>query len=426
MSFFNLFSRKTPEEIFAQAESLFYGEGCRQNIKRAKVLYRRAARHAFFSASLQLGRCALYGIGGRKDPEEALLHLRYAAAGFDMDALRELAQVLKEGELCPRDLPEAILLLDRARSLGYRGLDKLLAAWRAELFGEQIESIQKAYGRAEGKEPDALFDLGLHCLEGRGIEADPSHALPLMRPAADAGNTEAQYRLGMLLMNGGAGVRCDERQGEELLISAAKAGHVDAILALADFYRTLPLAGEGKRLWKIVSLYRLAAREGSARAMHSLGDFYAFEGPIFLYSGRERYCNRLAVRWYRAAARRGHLDAMCELGDAYLLGDGVRESDPMARKWYLRAARAGSLRGMLEMGHCARVGYGMPIDYEESARWYRPAAFGGLADGQYEFGKCLKYGIGIEKNIVAGRLWLKRAAAAGHKQAAEELADDEE
>jgi len=86
--------------------------------------YRRAHEAGDPSALLQLARAELYGPGTKRDPKAALAKLRRMAAGTtkwwppstgeNVEAMIEIARVLKDGWLVPRDFYEALRWLRRA------------------------------------------------------------------------------------------------------------------------------------------------------------------------------------------------------------------------------------------------------------------------------------------------------------------------
>ena len=88
-----------------------------------------------------------------------------------------------------------------------------------------------------------------------------------------------------------------------------------------------------------VRWYRLAADQGHAGAMNSLGYLY---GAPDVFAGGERVPQDYAeaVRWYRLAAEQGGADGMFSLGVMYLDGTGVPQDDVQAHMWFnLMASR---------------------------------------------------------------------------------------
>lgn len=124
-------------------------------------------------------------------------------------------------------------------------------------------------------------------------------AAQLLTPLANAGNSTAQYRLGMLYYMG-QGVPEDENQ--------------------AVFY------------WK------KAANQGSADAMFHLGSAYLF-GTQAARTVPDP--DREAATWYFQAASAGHAEAQYHLGLLFLAGKGVIDSRKEAARWMRKAAAQG-------------------------------------------------------------------------------------
>lgn len=134
----------------------------------------------------------------------------------------------------------------------------------------------------------------------KAIDAgQPKQAAQLLMPLAAAGNTTAQYRLGMLYYMG-QGVPEDEKQ--------------------AIFY------------WK------KAASQGSADAMFHLGSAYLFGNQA---ARTVPDPDREAATWYFQAASAGHADAQYHLGLLFLAGKGVIDSRTEAARWMRKAAAQG-------------------------------------------------------------------------------------
>jgi hypothetical protein len=170
----------------------------------------------------------------------------------------------------------------------------------------------------------APLDDGVAALEAGRYE----DALRILRPLAEAGDTEAQLNMGALYDIGG-GVPKDKTQAAAWYRRAAEGGHAQAAVNLAVMYE----AGSG--------------------VPQSLAD---------------------AARWYRGAAELGHVRAqyyyalMCEEGT------GVPQDYAEAAKWYRAAADQGELRAQFSLAVLYRKGLGVPQDNVQAYLWYDLAA----------------------------------------------------
>lgn len=117
------------------------------------------------------------------------------------------------------------------------------------------------------------------------------------RHAANHGYSYAQYKLGMMYLDG-KGVAHSVSEGMKLILKAAESGYV--------------------------------------RAQNLLGIIY--KGHLYVKCDEEK-----ALYWRSKAAENGDPDAQLNLGNMYLTGDCVKKNKKMARYWFQRAANQGSI-----------------------------------------------------------------------------------
>lgn len=168
-------------------------------------------------------------------------------------------------------------------------------------------------------------------------ELSPRQAAALedLRQAAEAGDAEAQYRLGMLYGNG-EGVALDHGQSEQWFSRAARQGHEEALLNLAWLYAT----GTGVDMDepRARELYLLAADHGSGKAQYVVATMYRFS-----QYGAERDMSE-AIRYYQLAAESGITSAQFALGKLLMEGKQVERDDVVALQWLTLAQANGSKR----------------------------------------------------------------------------------
>ena len=99
-------------------------------------------------------------------------------------------------------------------------------------FGRAAEAYRAA---AELGSALAMYNLGILCIEGRGVPRDAVGGAALLNAAAEKNVSAAQYVLGTLHFKGEGVVR-DQRKAFLLFSHAAAAGHMDANEALAECY----------------------------------------------------------------------------------------------------------------------------------------------------------------------------------------------
>ena len=85
---------------------------------------------------------------------------------------------------------------------------------------------------ADHGDNDMAFKVGLCLMAGIGCEEDDVQGYKYLKQSADGGNLEAQYRVGLCLLDG-LGTSADHMAGEEYLRAAACGNHPQAQLDLA-------------------------------------------------------------------------------------------------------------------------------------------------------------------------------------------------
>ena len=187
--------------------------------------------------------------------------------------------------------------------------------------------------------------------------------------AAEQGNAEAQFNLGLCYKRG-KGVTKDDAKAVYWYSKAANQGYALAQHNLGLCYKR----GEGvtKDYAKAVYWYSKAANQGYALAQHNLGLCYKRgEGVTKDYAK--------AVYWYSNAAEQGYAKAQCNLGVCYYCGEGVTKDYAKAVYWYRKAAEHGSVAAQYNLGLCYKRGEGVTKDYAQAVYWYRKAAAQGYA-----------------------------------------------
>jgi TPR repeat protein len=170
------------------------------------------------------------------------------------------------------------------------------ASWAADSQGTRTESPASFREAAERGDAEAQFKLGMAYLIGLGVKQDEAEAVKWFKKAAEQRYAEAQFVLGMMYEEGKGGVKQDEAEA--------------------------------------VKWYRKAAEQGHAPAQSHLGMMYIRGGGI-------KQDEAEAVMWFRKAAEQGYADAQTQLGASYFLGKGVKQDQVEAVKWFRKAAEQG-------------------------------------------------------------------------------------
>ena len=208
-------------------------------------------------------------------------------------------------------------------------------------------------------EKNILFqnvDLGTENIIKRARETtDLVEAMNLWRIVAEQGNAEAQYHLGLCI------------------IESDNQNYTEA------------------KEW-----IRKAAEQGFSSAQNQLG---VWEDDA-----------EAALKWYLKAAEQGHEWAQYNLGQCYDYGSGVEADEKEAVKWYNKAAEQGNPEIQCNVGAVYYFGLNaVEQDYSEAVNWYRKAAEQGYAEAQFYLGICYLFGNGIKKNYEQGVEWCTKA-----------------
>ena len=153
-----------------------------------------------------------------------------------------------------------------------------------------------------------------------------------LRPLAEAGDAEAQYRIG-LMYEYGKGYPQDKAQGIVWLRKAAGHNHAAAQTELGILYVTGDGVTEDDA--QAVAWFQKAAPLGNTTAQYNLGLLYAKGQGVKLDVAQ-------AIAWWRKAAAQGMTVAQFKLGVAYENGEGVAPDPVLALANYTIAARSGN------------------------------------------------------------------------------------
>jgi hypothetical protein len=270
----------------------------------------------------------------------------------------------------PPESPEVLRSrLDEARALE----DPIERAARLHALGHALARSERQDAVAQGRlvlleaaalgNPYGAHDAAQLLLRGEGGEANPNKALVLLEEAAQAGLGNSALQLGWLLL----GMQGRAEAGVRWLERAAQLGEAEAnyLLGLAHFRGLGGLKVDAARAR---ALHQLAAEKGVVEAGFELSLLLelGLGGPVDVerarqweeraaQAGHPRACLNRAVRfvratppdmasavlWYERAARAGNAEAAARLCKMYLTGQGVPLDKSIARQWFMEAAALG-------------------------------------------------------------------------------------
>ena len=264
-----------------------------------------AAAYENFEQALEKGKTeANFYLGALYDwysyPEQDLEKARayYEAAGDNPYAQIALGFLYMYGQGVEADSAKAQELIDAVIAAGNAEGYYLKAglAYNEEDYATAFDYYQKV---TEGQEPlyiaGAMNRMAYMYENGLGVEQDYAKAMEWYEKAAELGNIDGTYNIGLLYYKG-EGVEQDYAKAME---------------------------------W-----WEKAAESGDAQAANDIGMLY--------YSGmgvEQDYVK--AMEWWEKAAELGDAHAMYNIGWLYENGMGVEQDSAKAEEWYDKAAEAG-------------------------------------------------------------------------------------
>jgi TPR repeat protein len=221
-----------------------------------------------------------------------------------------------------------------------------------------------------------------------------------LRPAADAGDAEAQALIAGMYARG-QGIAADPALAAEWFTKAADQGHLYATTMLGWFYmRGIGVEQDAVKGYRLLS--RAAARGQpkalemkqavAAKALAGLDDLVATETEIQAVDPAQAY--------FRIAR-------------SFALGHGVPRLPGVAAEAFRRAAEQGNAAGQYEFARRLDTGDGVAEDAEAAVGWYRKAADQDHPDALAMLGKAYLTGRGITPNRYQAMVLITRAKAAG-------------
>lgn len=306
-------------------------------------------------------------------------------------------------------------------------------------------------------EPDVCYELGMMYAQGQGVQKNLGQAVEWLRKAAALGCPRSQHNLGVIFSEGTKGI---ERNLEEAmswfwraaeqgrredslnkLKENATAGVREAQYTLGMMIlngRVLPQDTQEGMAW-----IQKAAEQEYGIAQYELGSWIERQ---YTKEGKNTMPEE-AMRWFLKSAKNGYPNALkllervkvkegsCvykdpsiyhELGMMYAQGQGVRKNLGQATEWFRKAAALGCPRSQHNLGVLlSRDRWGVKKNLEEAVKWFRVAAEqgdvdslnklrkkaeAGIREAQYALGEMFEQGLGVQKDLEESKKWLKKSA----------------
>lgn len=280
----------------------------------------------------------------------------------------------------------------------------------------KIKKYQDAFSKfkkaAENGNAQAQYNLGICYYNGNGVEQNVDSAFLWWNKAAEKNDTLAMYNVTMLWFNENEMI-CD--------VDPVKMEEWLAIGANADYYGAQYAMGvlwdrredfDGAKNWFEKSIKTAVGKniavEDYAGAYYYLG-LYAFEKAEYVE----------AWGLWDKAANAGYVVAQNRLGDWYYYGDGD-DSEPNYEKaveWYRKAAEKNDSIALCRLGICYLEGKGVKKDEKKAVEYFEKAAQSGYSEAQYQLGVCYEKGKGVNEDKKKALNWYNEAASQEHENA---------
>lgn len=271
---------------------------------------------------------------------------------------------------------------------------------------------------------DAFYKLGELYEKGEGVDQSNTTALEFYNCAANMGNIDAMCVLGNMYRYGRTNIKKDKGKAVDWFGQAAEYGNVFAMLELANMYRY----GEGIKENKKEAAKWFQKAVDLADNDENIADKYTgnmYDALACMYrlgEGIEKDAS-LAMELYIKAAKYGNDDAMLYIGFMYHTGDGVEPTPQKAIEWYNKAMENGNVMAMNILGGMYVSGKGVIKDQQKAAKLFKKAAELGDARAKYELGWLYQVGEGVKQNLQKAKELYEQAANGGIDDAMRLLGD---
>jgi len=238
---------------------------------------------------------------------------------------------------------------------------------------------------AEQGDAQAQYNVGKAYVNGEGVEKDlkkaakwistininevyvddkykmnkyyfPSAAFMALKEQASAGDTEAQYNVGLSYDNGN-GVKKNTKKAFEWYLKAAEQGHAKAQFNVGYSYSGVSCSGNygGGGYTGHFGYY---GDHGNNLYCDPTSDFYRspfnFDTNYFFWRDAQKSFN-----WYLKAAEQGHVEAQYNVGVLYEYAEGVEQNLKQAFEWYLKAANQRHAKAQYDLAWAYENGRGV-------------------------------------------------------------------
>ena len=348
-----------------------YGNVLNRDPIKAFEWWHKAAANGDTDAQLLLYKDYrnMFGSEQGHDKAKADEFLRKAAEGGNAEAQYLMGFFYDQGTMGgKKDRATAVLWWRKSAAQGYlEAQDSDIGGFYNGAYVDDPQSLEILRAAAEKGEAEAQYQLGM-CYEK---DDDDDKALEWWRKAAAQGHAGAQYKNAMNLPG-------DDPEIFGLYKKAAEQGHAHAQYYLAECYADGDHDTE-KDPFKAMEWYKKAAEKGHEKAREKMDELpQKLYDEGYAYEKGESKNFEEAAKLYRFAAEMGHDDAQARLALCYFNEDGVEQDFCEAFKWASKAEKQGNAGACLVLAYMYQDGYGVEGDRDKALSFYRRAEKRGM------------------------------------------------
>lgn len=229
-------------------------------------------------AQFALGLMYANGKGVARDPNTAAQWFLKAARQNHREAQYRIGEMYKEGIGVKTNLKQAKTWLSKAANSGIvkasRALADILKAEEQKILDDELKALKNApiypylFSARQGN-LEAQYKVGLMYIEGKKAPKDVTEGIRWLQNAAHHNHTLAQLTLGKIYLEGNYHMEKDYYMAMKWLEKAAAKGEPEAQYFLGNMYRKG--LGVNKSSAEAVKWFRLAAKQGHKKARKQLG-----------------------------------------------------------------------------------------------------------------------------------------------------------
>lgn len=274
----------------------------------------------------------------------------------------------------------------------------------------QVPDVPQLRRAAERGDGDAMYRLGLAYRDGAGVPRDIVEAhlwVSLSSSFRPSGPEESEASRALTAQLSNAQILESNARVVAVLERLAKSGHAPAQFLLGMTYHSGVQGGLAQDYAQAFVWLQRAANQKHMNAQFLLGMMY-------LRGDGMPADQRKALEWLRKAAALGQAEAQVMVGTAYFNGNGLPKDVNQGLQLWRKAAAQGQVNAQFNLGDAFDGGKGVPQDYREAAYWYRLAAEQGDIDAEFRLGVLHARGLGVLQDGKQAFQWYSLAAQSGH------------